>query len=239
MRCSVVILSFTLILHRATCQGALKSIDRRQLLNDQLQCLHDQLQNEVSSDCLASADEVLKIDLSTLTFQEIQDIFNQGFRYFCVPECGNPILAAYEKYGTFAGTPDVLEFFAGLCGTNENKEVCYEDYVDGITLYNMEASCYRQFQQSQVCNSSCENQLSAGVEDLGCCIDVFQDFFTALAGVETNGVYEECGVNLPKGCNNSTVSTSSFNGSVAVVFNIAGLITALGFSVSLGWSDTC
>jgi hypothetical protein len=238
MHSSVAILCFAVVLfHGATSrrlhphtfvEGFLKKIDsKRQSTDDQIQCINDNLdEDRLNSACLAAADEGLDLDFADPG--SIQGTLNQAFSAFCQPECGNAILSVYDKCGTF-GVDGLEKFLVGLCGTNENGEKCYEDYVDSITLYATEATCFGLYQQSGTCGSTCENQLSSGADDLGCCLDVYQDFFEGIADVGTRDIYGDCGVDLPGGCNNSPIS-----GSVSVVFNVATLTVALGLYVISG-----
>ena len=144
------------------------------------------------------------------------------YRTFCIPDCGNVVLDAYDACKAF-DSREQRNFFVGLCGFNENGNVCYELFSESISLITLIMSC--------TMDCDCRN-ISEKVKQQGCCFndivngpddDVFDD-------LDLDNVYDECNVTvLETGCNNSTLRSSStlpqaLNTSAAVAMLLAVLV---------------
>lgn len=97
--------------------------------------------------------------------------------------------------------PGTEELSIGLCGTNNNGDVCYQLYGIGLDLISSEANCYNTYVSSRTC--TCRSTLMNGVARQGCCINVYHDFISGLNSYSPNVLYRECNVNRPGDCNNS------------------------------------
>ena len=164
-----------------------------------------------------------------------QEEFNAVYSVFCRPECGNTILRIYESIGLFnEGGLFSREFFIGLCGTNENGDKCYESYVDTLNkTFIPQIFCYNNSE----CN--CRSTLLEAVEEGGCCLNLYQ-YFHLFGEDRLTTLYDDCDVDFPSGCNNSTIrSNNSPKGSndsptgsgFMPQFALVTLIFALIFSV--------
>ena len=194
-----------------------RRIAKRQI---DLDCFYDELSNDdASSQCETVADEGL--DFTTDEDFVYQSTVNAVYEQFCKPECGNPILAALDKCGA---EDSVIDFLSGLCGTNSNGDRCYESYVSSFNLQNTELSCYTTYNLDEYCN--CRSELESAVETQGCCLKVYQDYFSTIYTYDLNKLYDECDVNVPRRCNNSPIS-----GSQALALNVAVFIIALAMAI--------
>ena len=129
------------------------------------------------------------------------------FRTFCIPDCGNVVLDAFVDCGI---SREERNTAAGLCGSNENGDTCYELISGGVDLLINALSCAQQTECN--CGSILEE-----VERQGCCIVDINDHINrqsdSLFGVDFDlgEVYDNCNVDVPeRGCNNSPLSGSSF-----------------------------
>lgn len=206
--------------------------DIAQCVNDRIDAAFPGNDSDFVSDCRYSAREEFElIDLPDIP--DLQSIINSVFRPFCIPECGNVIIDAYNDCGYFEliGLSGVDDFLIGLCGTNQNGDFCYERYGDAIDLVSSEESCYGDYLATDECN--CRSVLLDGVEEQGCCLDAYHDFFNDNDGfVKADELYDACNVDLPTGCNNSPITAGS--GVITQVAPLVTLISALIFSVVLG-----
>ena len=248
MRISVVILCSALVLlHGASCHrfstNVLKAVDmitsnsrvtknyKRQ--DDIDECVNNGLDSSDFSDqCKAQIAALEALDMDFVgPPTALQSAFNTIFSVFCDPECGNPLLQLLIDCGIEDDSPGEVDFIAGLCGTQRNGDKCYESLVVGKVSTLIEASCYINFTVDGTCE--CKSELQTAVEVQGCCIDVYQDYLRALADEDDfdynpNDLYDECGVDLPGGCNNSPVSSS-----IALVSTTNAVIAALMLSVAV------
>ena len=231
MRC-LVILTVVLLLHGASGsdspQGAVHRLLRHVIGKRQtnLACLNDRLEalfsdTDLLARCEAAADEGVDLELST---SDEQDAVNAIYQQLCEPECGNPILEALADCGA---EDYIIDFNVGLCGTNADGDSCYEGYVTATSFVQREAVCFANYDQYGSCR--CSSDLSSVVEQLGCCVNVYNDYYMNFVEFDVDELYDECGVDAPRDCNNSPIS-----GSNVVAFNLAALLTALGLNIFLG-----
>lgn len=137
--------------------------------------------------------------------------FTALYRIFCIPECGDVLIDAYNDCGVFDG-PEDEEYAVALCGANQNGDFCYEIFTDNVNLFLTSLSCYRNYTVATSRRCDCQSELAEGVAEQGCCIDALHDFVNTLdlSGYMAEDVYDVCNVNLPvEGCNNSPLRTSS------------------------------
>lgn len=199
-----------------------KSMDlpRYKRQGDTEQCVNDKLDaafsgdnsNFVVSNCKLSARELLKL----IDTSDSQSTINSIFGTFCDPECGNVIIDAFNDCGHFeqAGVSNLKGFIIGLCGTNQNGDICYQIYDDAIFQLYSEQNCYNFNYIILGTCTGCRNTLSQGVKEQGCCLNTYHNFVSnAGAGwdysyAKADELYDACNVNLPKGCNNSPIAGS-------------------------------
>ena len=135
------------------------------------------------------------------------------FRVLCEPECGNAFIDAQEEcVERFDELKVVDDFLIGLCASNERGERCYERYVSIANVIVLEFSCSANFTTDSECD--CQSDLRMAVEREGCCLDIYQDFFSIVAEnipsltYEIEELYEVCDVNIPERCDDSPLSGS-------------------------------
>ena len=130
-------------------------IYKRQTDTDE--CVEDELKSaDVDSACRLSAQEGERLDFDDDLSQPSFDVV---FREFCKPECGNAVLAAF--IGCDAFEDEFIDLFAGLCGTNQNGEQCYQRFVRALDLFltqNRAASLTPLLAVSVSANLSCPKQ---------------------------------------------------------------------------------
>ena len=166
--------------------------------------------------------------LITTSSSSAQSQINEIFSSFCIPQCGNVIQDVYEDCGYFDVTlPGNERFLAGLCGTNENSEVCYTLYIDAINQISSERDCYVNNRTTGQC--TCLSLLVSGVSEQGCCIDVYHDLVSVQSnGYNPSGLYSTCNVDRPEDCNNSPISGSISFASTATLIIAMVCFAALG-----------
>ena len=179
----------------------------------QFQCVSDILDDAFSGnmsqfvlDCKVAAVVEVEADLSDPA--QLQAVITLAYNSFCIPECGNIILDAYNDCGIFdALLPGSEELYIGLCGTNQNGDLCYKIYSDAIELITSEAFCYVTYATSNQC--SCQSVLLEGISQQGCCINLYHDFRSdaGITDYYPRELYDGCSVTLPTDCNNSNVGT--------------------------------
>ena len=123
---------------------------KRQTTNEMVPCISDKLDaafrgntSSFVSECKSAARE--EIDLSSVdnfNTSNFQSLVSSIYRTFCVRDCGDVVLDAYNDCGLFdVGLPGTKELNIGLCGTNENGILCYKLYGEGLTFIKTELSC--------------------------------------------------------------------------------------------------
>ena len=156
------------------------------------------------SECKSAA--TLEADFSDDDITDIADLQSQItaiYRPLCTPECGNAIFNAYSYCGlsniddpAFSRAKRIID---GMCGTNQNGDVCYQIYGDAFQFAITEFSCDFQFRESGDC--TCQSFLSEGISRLGCCINIHH--FVINEFYDPSGLFDSCNVALPNDCNNS------------------------------------
>ena len=100
---------------------------------------------------------------------------------------------------------EMIFTIVSLCSTNENGSLCYKLYVENAVVFNSAYSC-------STTPEDCDClQLSEGVAEQGCCINVIHDFYKSRNMFDPlDEVYSDCNVTLPgTGCNNGPLRNSS------------------------------
>ena len=184
------------------------------------------------SDCKFAA--TLESDLSTLLdstdtgIDNLQSLVTTVFRKICMPECGNVAIDAYNDCGIFdfyeIFVTGVKEFTVGLCGTNENGDVCYQMYGDALHLVIDELSC----------DCSCQSLLSNGISQQGCCINIYHDLRADNRVFDARELYDACSIALPDDCNNSTIELSAALSTIVSFTSTLSLPLSLMFYIVLG-----
>ena len=78
------------------------------------QCVDDKLESAIeNSDCDASLVEPLIVSLSDDYEHEDEQELLTGFRIFCTPECGKPILEVHDECNYFDDSPFLRELLVG------------------------------------------------------------------------------------------------------------------------------
>ena len=201
---------FPAVLNPLTKADHFKDNHKRQTIAQLQQCITAgvtaALQRNSSSfvsRCTLAATEQITLDpFSSSAQSQVNEIFSS----FCIPQCGNVIQDVYEDCGYFDVTPPGNErFLAGLCGTNENGEVCYTLYSDAIDRIESERDCYVNNLATGQC--TCRSLLISVVSEQGCCFDAYHDLISAQSGTyNPSGLYSTCNVDRPEDCNNSPIS---------------------------------
>ena len=239
-----ILCTAAVLLHGASCHlfpqaitNSLTSIKhkRRAVGDSVVQCIFNKLDTAIDgnnslllSDCKSSA--IDQIDAS-------KESSAQTYRTFCNPECGNVVLDAYSKCGIFfANPPGTKELLIGICGTNNNGDVCYEIFDLGLDLVSSEVNCSKAYESSGTC--TCRSTLLNGVAQQGCCINVYHDYISGRDSYNPNVLYRVCNVNRPENCNNSplgmrsiptsdSTDTYTYTGSSSQLFCASASITIL------------
>ena len=172
---------------------------------DSGQCVDDKLDSAgVGSTCkmIGDDDDILNLDIAS------QSEINTYFREFCRPECGNALIKAYQDCQDINdAAQNLIDFLMDLCGTNKNGDTCYTQYVNARNHFSVEESCFDDYTDFGGC--SCQSELSDVVQEQGCCVDAYHDYFTDIyPDFNPRALYNECGVDRPEGCNNSPISGS-------------------------------
>ena len=73
---------------------------------------------------------------------------------------------------------------------------------------------------------TCRSELTSAVEEMGCCINVLQDFYESISSnLDNSNLYRVCGVSIPGDCNNSPIGSSSAGSPLGL--SLAGLISTV------------
>ena len=188
--------------------------DYKRQSNSQLQCvnnlLNDHFQGNTSqfvADCKSIATDETELDFSNTA--SVQVHISRIYKTFCVPECGNVVNDAYRRCQVYSNLPPGTEDLnVALCGKKETGISCYLLYGRGLDLITTESQCYNTYASTDVC--TCRSQISAGVAEQGCCLDAYHDFIEGLSNTyNPNSLYSACNVDVPRGCNNSPLSTAA------------------------------
>ena len=163
---------------------------------------------------------------STITQASVNDIG----RTFCMPECGDAIIAAaeacdiIEEFG-----PGAEDFFIDICGTNADGDSCYERYTNAKSHVSPIGDCYDTFISTGQCASGCRSELNDAVDDQRCCINVYYDYYSVSSDFDPRELHGGCNVDIPDPCNNTPLT----GGSVSHAGTIASMITAVIFYAAL------
>jgi hypothetical protein len=164
--------------------------------------------------------------------EDDQSAVNAAFQIICLPECGTIFLEAEDECGLYDDSPRSRNFLVGLCGKNEGTS-CYE-YFDRAQEFsvNVSISCYIRVKLGSSCQ--CKSELESEVEEQGCCMNVYQDFFQAVVEegsgdtkYEPNILYGSCDVRQPNDCNNSPLQSSSVRLEYTILAVAAAFLLAL------------
>ena len=186
--------------------------------------------DSAASDCKLAALEELALE-SNFT-EDAEELLDFIFSILCSPECGLPVVEAFEECGIFDLLPGFRRFAVGICATNSKGEKCYERYQEATGFYLTEAECYINYLRSGVCQ--CKTDLERAVEELGCCINVYHSFYEGLNAtllyIPRELYIDACGVALPKDCSNSPIKpSSSVNGGSSNALPSTIIIIAAAF----------
>ena len=175
----------------------------------QLQCVSNRLDvifrgNNASfvSQCKSVAVAQVQLDVSNPSRAQAQ--ISPFYRAYCNHECGDAINDAYNECGAYSSAPAGTETLnIGLCGTNEDGNICYQLYGDGLTIVRTEASCYNTYISRRVC--TCRSALSEAGDRQGCCLDVYHNFISGLGPSAYNPsvLYNACNVGRQSSCTNN------------------------------------
>ena len=209
---------------KASSQGAAvselerKAVSKRQVDMD---CVNDKLSSNGSAQCATAADNAvdLAIGLSSSAIV-FQSAINSDFQQFCKPECRTDILEALDE----CGAEDSLnDFLSGMCDTNSDGDRCYEHFVGAVGLRDVAVACLMTQNQNRFC--SCRPALEAAVETQGCCLKVYEEYYSAISNYDLDELYDDCDVDAPRDCNGSGKSSPS-NGSQDLALNITVFFVA-------------
>ena len=236
MNLAILLLAIVTV-HQASCasypvtflNGVLKrsvADTKRQISDQQIQCISERFAEEFHDSAIGSQCTLVENQVPDITM--LQAAVNEAQEIFCTPECGNTLLQIYRECGTFDEFPGLYDFVIGLCATNSNGDRCYEHTVAGLVdLITTETSCSGTYERTKTC--TCRSELTSAVEELGCCINVFQDFYESISShLDNSNLYRVCGVSIPGDCNNSPIGSSSAGSPLGL--SLAGLISTVFLS---------
>ena len=191
------------------------------------QCVDDKLESAIeNSDCDASLVEPLIVSLSDDYEDKDEQELLTGFRFFCTPECGKPILEVHDECNYF---DDSRELLVGLCATNEKGAACYTTFESAFAFINdTEIECYFFSKLTERCQ--CRDDLLPAVEEQGCCINIYHESIRTFLEENPEIVYvykpnelytKYCDIDLPGDCDNSPLG-----GSVPIGYTLFSIATA-------------
>ena len=234
MNLAILLLAIVTV-HQASCasypvtflNGVLKrsvADTKRQVNVQQGQCVSEKVAEEFPGSQCALAENLVIDSSNGITLQGN----NEAYQMFCMPECGNTLLQIYRECGTFDEFPGFYDYVIGLCATNSNGDRCYEHTVANFRhLITTETSCSGTYERTGRC--TCRSELTSAVEEFGCCINVFQDFYESISShFDNSNLYRACGVSIPGDCNNSPIGSSSAGSPLGL--SLAGLISTVFLS---------
>ena len=186
--------------------------------SSQIECVNDELDaalagenSQFVSDCKTTA-----ADVASLSFSSPQSLVDSVGLGLCMPECGNTILNAISSCDIFdepGSEAKYTNLYVDICGTKQQTR-CYEIFANGASYISPIGGCYETYESSGVCRPGCPSLLTDAVEDQGCCLNLFYDFFS---NFDLRGLHESCSVNIPGPCNNSPLTvSSSYSNSIRV-----------------------
>ena len=115
----------------------MKRMNMKRQISTEDQCIDDKLDSALeNSNCDASLIEPLIVFLSDDNEDEDELGLLAGFRLFCMPECGKPILEVHDECNYFNDSPHLREFIVGLCATNEKGAACYTTFESAFAFIN-------------------------------------------------------------------------------------------------------
>ena len=198
-------------------------------------CLKEKLEEAlIASECNSTFIETVILsqsddyDYDYDSDYDSQAFINMFYRLFCTPECGNTFIQVNEDCGAFDESPSSKDDLVDICSTNAKDQPCYSFLYDFITFFNStELECYVSSKLKESCD--CKGELSAVVDELGCCITAYHD--ALMEGVEEadlgfpykpEELYTEyCDVDLPRRCSNSLLS-----GSLGIHYTLFAIVAA-------------
>ena len=213
---------------RSIPREVIKRMNMKRQMSTEDQCVDDKLESALeNSDCDASIVELLIVSLSSDYEDEDELGLLAGFRIFCTPECGIPILEVHDECNYFDDSPFLRELLVGLCATNEKGAACYITFESAFAFINdTEIGCYLLSKLSEKCQ--CRDDLLPAVEEQGCCINLYHEAIRSVLEENTDIVYkpnelytEYCDIDLPGDCDNSPIG-----GSVPIGYTLFSIATA-------------
>ena len=199
---------FAIICFQAVCC----SVSRSNLLpfsnlrrqTQQQQCVLEQIDEHFSdnSQYVECTEMLTNNDLELSdeqTDEEQQAMVDQYFELLCTTECGDFIFAVSEECGV--GDASEIQAVKAFCGSNSNKDICYELFTDYFNYYDIELNCTVDYYLSNSGTCECESELETAVDDLGCCIDAYHQLLVnQQVSINPRDIYDSCDVDLPTGC---------------------------------------
>ena len=156
---------------------------------------------------------------------------------YCTPECGTAMNNALNQCGVYSSFyPGIERFYVDLCGTSENGMRCYTLYDKAYDLIQTATRCIQTLSSTGMC--TCQSELTAGVDQQGCCTDIYLDFLQGVFDYSPRALFRQCQVAFPtEGCNNSPIDISD---SISHATNnnfmpISVTIAAVVISLSTTW----
>ena len=233
----IIFICVVIFLHEASCVSFQRALNnaminkpggaerfKRQMQTDEQKVCIDETVGIDSACKLAILDE---LDLENLTDEQLQAYVNTISAVVCERDCRRAAIDVYEACGVFEDTPGYEDFIIGSCASDDSGKECYKSYADARNvIFDTEYICYAIYQFNDTC--TCKADLEEAVEDIGCCLNVYHDYFVAqnytLYGMPSDLYTDACDVTLPKDCSSAATS---------VIVSALSMMAALIFTVIL------
>ena len=170
-------------------------------------CIENELDETVGKDSACKLAALDELDEGVPTDEQQQTFINTVRAVVCERDCERAVIDAYEACGVFEDNPGFEDFIIGLCASDTSGKECYRSYVDAFNVIfgRTERFCYAIYKFNGTC--TCKAGLEKAVEDIGCCLNVYHNYFVALNitlyDMASELYTDACGVALPKDCSTS------------------------------------
>ena len=169
---------------------------------------NEQLQ-ENDPECSAAASHLL-VQINSDDLIKSISVDQSAISVFCRPTCGPVVIENWMGCNAYDNIKPEADFLIGLCGLHQGS-TCYSKYR-GLLDYLDDSFHCGQMADSVVCPTGCSTIYRNGVEDFGCCSDVFIDYLDAVIEVSiqevTNTFFNICGVQVPDQCTTTALTSA-------------------------------
>ena len=135
---------------------------------------------------------------------------------FCQPECGNQVIAFYNRCNA---SQELVNSVRGFCARNAANRPCYELSSTVFSDLSGQVASNCNSQSSKACSTGCQNALNTFKNNSGCCINVVNITTLTSIGVFTNlqnNLWSSCRIDTPGFCDLETSTLNSAEGPASV-----------------------